>query len=78
MTNAKMLKINELAKETGFRYSTLKYYSEIGLLPFSQKDTRLLRRYDLAKVKNRLKEIKVLKNNKGLTICDLIKKYKAK
>ena len=34
------LKMSELAELNGVRYSTIKYYSELGLLPFVQHGTR--------------------------------------
>jgi DNA-binding transcriptional MerR regulator len=35
------LKMSELAELTGVRYSTIKYYCELGLLPYEQKGKRL-------------------------------------
>lgn len=37
--------IGELARLTGCRYSTLKFYTEEGMLPFEQEDRSLTRRY---------------------------------
>lgn len=37
--------IGELARLTGCRYSTLKFYTEEGLLPFEQAEEKLTRRY---------------------------------
>lgn len=37
--------IGELSRLTGCRYSTLKYYTEEGMLPFEQKENNLTRRY---------------------------------
>jgi DNA-binding transcriptional MerR regulator len=37
--------IGELARITGCRYSTLKFYTEEGLLPFEQDGENLTRRY---------------------------------
>ena len=37
--------IGELVRLTGTRYSTLKFYTEEGFLPFEQKEERLTRRY---------------------------------
>lgn len=37
--------IGELARLTGCRYSTLKFYTEEGLLPFEQAEENLTRRY---------------------------------
>lgn len=37
--------IGELARLTGCRYSTLKFYTEEGMLPFEQEEANLTRRY---------------------------------
>ena len=37
--------IGELVRLTGVRYSTLKHYTEEGLLPFAQAEENLTRRY---------------------------------
>lgn len=37
--------IGELTRLTGTRYSTLKYYTEEGMLPFEQAGGNLTRRY---------------------------------
>ena len=37
--------IGELARLTGLRYSTLKFYTEEGMLPFCQPESNLTRRY---------------------------------
>lgn len=37
--------IGELARLTGCRYSTLKFYTEEGMLPFEQAEQNLTRRY---------------------------------
>lgn len=65
------LSIGELAKISGVRQSTLKYYTEIGILPFTQGGERLLRKYNKDEVLNRLKEIKKLKE-KRLTIKEIV------
>jgi DNA-binding transcriptional MerR regulator len=65
------LSIGELAKVSGIRQSTLKYYTEIGILPFTQGGERLLRKYKKDEVLNRLEEIKKLKE-KRLTIKEIV------
>ena len=65
------LSIGELAKISGVRQSTLKYYTEIGILPFTQEGERLLRKYKKDEVLNRLEEIKKLKE-KRLTIKEIV------
>lgn len=37
--------IGELVRLTGVRYSTLKFYTEEGMLPFEQEEEKLTRRY---------------------------------
>lgn len=37
--------IGELTRLTGCRYSTLKFYTEEGMLPFEQAEQNLTRRY---------------------------------
>jgi DNA-binding transcriptional MerR regulator len=66
-----ILSIGELAKISGYRQSTLKFYTEIGILPFSQDGEGLLRKYKKEEVLKRLEEIKELKN-KRLTIKEIV------
>ena len=42
---AEYVTIGELVRLTGVRYSTLKFYTEEGLLPFEQAEENLTRRY---------------------------------
>lgn len=46
---AEYVSIGELARITGCRYSTLKHYTEEGMLPFEQEEENLTRRYDREK-----------------------------
>lgn len=71
----KLLRMGELAKATGARLSTLKYYSEIGILPFEQKDIGLTRRYDKEKAIKRLKEVKQLQK-RGLSVEEIVGRLK--
>jgi len=66
-----ILSIGELAKLSGFRQSTLKYYTEIGILPFTQDGERLLRKYKKDEALKRLEEIKKLKE-KRFTIKEIV------
>jgi len=66
-----ILTIGELAEVSGTRLTTLKYYTELGILPFSQDGKRLTRKYKKEEVLNRLEEIKKLKE-KRLTIKEII------
>ena len=64
--------IGELVRITNMRYSTLKYYTEEGILPFEQEDNGLTRRYKRVESISRIDDIKELKDQ-GLSI-DEIKK----
>ncbi len=63
--------IGELVRITNMRYSTLKYYTEEGILPFEQEDNGLTRRYKRDESINRINYIKELKEQ-GMSI-DAIK-----
>lgn len=65
--------ISELVLLSGLRYSTLKYYTEEGMLPFHQEDIRMTRRYRRVDTLERIKEIQSLKE-KGLTIREIKEK----
>ena len=73
---SELVTISELVQLSGMRYSTLKYYVEIGLLPFEQLDTGLVRRYPRVATLQRLAEIKAAKEQEGLTILQIIDKFK--
>ena len=68
------LSIGELAKVSGVRQSTLKYYTEIGILPFTQQGERLLRKYKKDEVLKRLSDIQKLKE-KRLTIKEIVESF---
>ena len=59
--------IGELVRLTETRYSTLKFYTEEGFLPFEQEDQRLTRRYPREETVKRIEYIKKLREN-GKTI----------
>jgi len=65
------LKMSELAELCGVRYSTIKFYSELGLLPYEQHGKRLAKYYPAKEASKRLQEILRLKV-KGKTIPDII------
>ena len=65
------LKMSELAELNNVRYSTIKFYSELGLLPFEQQGKRLAKYYPAKEASQRLKEILKLRE-KGQTIPDII------
>lgn len=59
--------IGELVRLTGTRYSTLKFYTEEGFLPFEQEEQRLTRRYLREATSERIAYIKSLREE-GKTI----------
>ena len=62
--------IGELARITEMRYSTLKHYTESGILPFEQEDENLTRRYRREDSIARLEQIKQFKDT-GLSIKEI-------
>ena len=65
------LKVGDLAKRNKVRFSTIKFYSELRLLPFKQDGKRLARKYPAKEASKRLQEILALRA-KGKTIDDII------
>lgn len=59
--------IGELVRLTGARYSTLKFYTEEGFLPFKQEEQGLTRRYKREQTVERILYIKSLRGE-GKTI----------
>lgn len=59
--------IGELVRITNSRYSTLKHYTEEGMLPFEQAEENLTRRYKREETVVRILWIKEMKTN-GLSI----------
>ena len=62
--------IGVLVRLTETRYSTLKFYTEEGMLPFEQPEENLTRRFPREKAVSRLKEIQRLKAQ-GLSIPEI-------
>lgn len=56
--------IGELVRLTEIRYSTLKFYTEEGFLPFVQEGSNLTRRYPREKTVERIAYIKGLRDQK--------------
>ena len=54
--------IGELARLTDTRYSTLKFYTEEGMLPFEQAGENLTRRYRRAESMERVRRIRDLRS----------------
>ena len=69
-----ILTIGELAEVSGIRLTTLKYYTELGILPFSQGGERLTRKYTEGEALERLEKIKELKE-KRLTIKEIVEHF---
>ncbi len=66
-----VLTIGELSEVSGTRLTTLKYYTELGILPFNQAEKRLTRKYKKEEALERLEKIKGLKE-KRLTIKEIV------
>lgn len=69
---AEYVTIGELVRLTGARYSTLKYYTEEGMLPFEQEEENLTRRYKRVAAIERIELIKQMKQN-GYSITQIKK-----
>lgn len=59
--------IGELVRLTETRYSTLKFYTEEGFLPYKQEEQRLTRRYPREETVERIAYIRSLRDE-GKTI----------
>ena len=62
--------IGELVRLTGSRYSTLKFYTEEGMLPFQQEEEKLKRRYQREESVARIEYIRKLRQE-GESIPDI-------
>lgn len=69
--NEELLSIGKLAELSGLRLSTIKYYTEQGLIPFEQSDKRLNRKYPKDAALKRISEINTLKEKKRYTIEEM-------
>ncbi|WP_040207506.1 helix-turn-helix domain-containing protein [Neobacillus jeddahensis] len=67
---SEFVSIGELVRLTGSRYSTLKFYTEEGMLPFVQEHENLTRRFPRVEAIAKLNEIKELKQQ-GLSIPEI-------
>jgi len=72
-----LLTTSELAEASGVRYGTIKFYSQIGILPFEQAGKRLRRYYGKGETLKRFNKIQKLKD-KRLTIEEITKHFKNK
>jgi DNA-binding transcriptional MerR regulator len=64
--------IGELVRLTNSRYSTLKFYTEEGMLPFEQEEENLTRRFPREEAIKRIEEIQSLKKQ-GYSITEIKK-----
>lgn len=62
--NSEYVTIGELVRLTDVRYSTLKFYTEEGMLPFEQAEENLTRRYKRVESIKRIAYIKELREQK--------------
>ena len=74
MEKDEVLTIGELAEVSGVRLTTLKYYTELDILPFNQGGERLTRKYNKEEALERLEKIKELKE-KRLTIKEIVEHF---
>lgn len=68
--SSQYVSIGELSRITGCRYSTLKHYTEEGMLPFQQEEENLTRRYDREKTVPLIEKIRTMRNE-GRTIPEI-------
>ena len=61
---AEYVTIGELVRLTAVRYSTLKFYTEEGMLPFEQAEENLTRRYRRVESLVRIAQIRRLREQK--------------
>ena len=61
---AEYVTIGELVRLTAVRYSTLKFYTEEGMLPFEQAEENLTRRYRRVESLERIAQIRRLRERK--------------
>ena len=77
LKSSELIRMKELSTLTGIRQSTLKFYTERGILLFEQQDTGLTRRFKKGEALKRLKEIGTLQG-KGYSIAELKEYYSVK
>lgn len=70
--SSEFVTIGELVRLTAARYSTLKFYTEEGMLPFEQAEENLTRRYRREATVKRIALIKQLRSE-GLSIPEVKK-----
>lgn len=73
----KFIEIKDIVRISGLRYSTIKYWIEMGLVQFEQPEPGLRRKFNKDETLKRLDEIKSLRE-KRFTIAEIIEKLKSK
>lgn len=68
--NSEYVTIGELVRLTDIRYSTLKFYTEEGFLPFKQEGQKLTRRYKREETVQRAAYIQKMRKE-GKTIQEI-------
>ena len=69
---AEYVTIGELVRLTESRYSTLKFYTEEGMIPFEQAEENLTRRYRREAAVSRIWEIKGMRDA-GMSVPEIQK-----
>ena len=69
---AEYVTIGELVRLTESRYSTLKFYTEEGMIPFEQAEENLTRRYRREAAVSRIREIKEMRDA-GMSVPEIKK-----
>lgn len=75
--DSEYVSIGELVRLTGSRYSTLKYYTEEGMLPFEQDAINLKRRYQRIESIKRIEEILQMREE-GMAISQIKEQLEGK
>lgn len=70
ISKSEFVTIGELVRLTNARYSTLKFYTQEGLLKFEPTEENLTRRYNREESIKKIEEIKELKQQ-GLSISQI-------
>lgn len=74
LKRANSVSITELAELAGTRYSTAKFYTELGVIPYEQDGTRLARRFDPAVAVPRLKSILAMRGKRA-SVAEIAKRF---
>ena len=76
ISTSEYVSIGELARLTRCRYSTLKFYTEEGMLPFEQEEENLTRRYQRENTVRKIEFIRNLRQDgKSIPEIKMLLKY---